>query len=99
MAGPITQAALSAAFMAILGHRGDPAVFDDAEYGYPRFIGTTRWEPERLVSAIGKDWNFQRENLFKQYPHCRSQHGLLDLLTDIVGANDIQPNEIEAIRA
>ena len=40
MAGPVTQAALTAAHMAFLGHRGDPAVFDDAEFGYRRFIGS-----------------------------------------------------------
>ena len=99
MAGPLTQTALTAAYMAFLGHRGDPAVFDDAEFGYPRFIGSNRWKPERLTASLGSDWNFQRENLFKQYPHCRSQHGLLDILTDIVTENSIEPTEITAIRS
>ena len=72
MAGPITQAALTAAYMAFLGHHGDPAVFDDAEFGYRRFIGSARWQPERLVDGIGQEWRFQRENSFKVYPHCRA---------------------------
>ena len=99
MAGPLVQTALTAAFMAFLGHRGDPGVFDDPQFGYPRFIGTTRWQPENLTAGLGADWNFQNENLFKQYPHCRSQHGLLDLLIDILTQNDIRPAEINAIRA
>jgi 2-methylcitrate dehydratase PrpD len=99
MAGPITQAALSAAHMALLGHRGDPAVFDDAEFGYRRFIGSSRWNPDRLTAALGKDWYFQRENSFKHYPHCRALHGLLDLLMGILDENGIQATEIDAIRA
>ena len=99
MAGPIAQAALTAAHMAFLGHRGDPAVFDDAEFGYRRFIGSARWQPERLVDGIGRDWRFQRENSFKVYPHCRAPHGLLDLLTGILDENGIATSEIEAIRA
>ena len=100
MAGPlITQAALTAAHMAFLGHRGDPGVFDDAEFGYRRFIGSARWRPERLVDGIGRDWRFQRENSFKVYPHCRAPHGLIDLLVGILDTNGIRTSEIEAIRA
>ncbi|MFF4357681.1 MmgE/PrpD family protein [Streptomyces sp. NPDC001604] len=99
MAGPVVQAALTASFMAFYGHRGDPAVFDDREFGYPRFIGTKRWEPERLTAGLGTEWNFHRENSFKHYPHCRALHGLLDLLTDTLDEHQLRPSEIDAIRA
>lgn len=99
MAGPVTQAALTAAHMAFLGHRGDPAVFDDTEFGYRRFIGSARWQPERLVAGIGRDWHFQRENSFKVYPHCRAPHGLIDLLVGILDENGIEVSEIDAVRA
>ena len=74
-------------------------MFDDPEFGYPRFIGTKRWQPAALTEQVGDGWNFQRENLFKHYPHCRSQHGLLDLLGEILDDNGIRASEIEAIRA
>lgn len=99
MAGPVVHAALTAAHMAILGHTGDIQVFDDAEYGYPQFIGSTRWEPHKITDGLGSEWNFHRENSFKHYPHCRALHGLLDLLTDTLEGNDIKPAEIDAIRA
>jgi 2-methylcitrate dehydratase PrpD len=99
MAGPVVQAALTASFMGFYGHRGDPAVFDDPEFGYPRFIGTNRWEPECLTAGLGTEWNFQRENSFKHYPHCRALHGLLDLLIDTLDENQLQVSEIDAIRA
>ena len=99
MAGPVVQSALTAAYMALLGHRGDPALLDDPDFGYPKFIGTKRWKPEALTADLGKVWNFPSENSFKHYPHCRSQHGLLDLLIETVKSNQIVPSEIDAIRA
>lgn len=99
MAGPVAHSALTAAFMARLGHRGDPDLLDDPEFGYPRFIGTKRWQPEALTAEIGETWHFHHENLFKHYPHCRSQHGLLDLLGDTMREHRIDPSEVDAIRA
>lgn len=99
MAGPLTQTALTAAFMAMLGHRGDPGLLDDAEFGYPRFIGTTRWAPDRMMADLGHEWHFPRENSFKHYPHCRAQHGLFDLLDQVLAQEKIHPREITAIRA
>lgn len=98
MAGPITQASLTAAHMAILGHRGDPGVLDDGEFGYRRFIGSVRWQPDRMLKDLGREWYFQRENSFKVYPHCRALHGLLDLLVGILDDNAIATSDIQAIR-
>jgi 2-methylcitrate dehydratase PrpD len=99
MAGPVAHSALTAAHMARLGHTGDVQVFDDAEFGYPVFIGTKRWVPENITDGLGQTWYFPNENSFKHYPHCRALHGLLDLLTDTLQVNDIKPREIDAIRA
>jgi 2-methylcitrate dehydratase PrpD len=98
-AGVLTQAALTAAYMAELGHRGDLQVLDDAEFGYPRFIGTTRWEPDRITTDLGRTWQFPADQSYKPYPHTRILHGLLDALTEVVEDNDIKPDEIEAIHA
>jgi 2-methylcitrate dehydratase PrpD len=99
MAGPVAHSALTAAYMARLGHRGDPLLLDDAEFGYPKFIGTKRWQPQALTADLGQVWHFHSENSFKHYPHCRSQHGLLDLLRETVEMHGIAPSEIEAVRA
>ena len=98
VAGPLAQSALIAAAMAELGHRGDLPVLDDAEYGYPRFIGTQRWEPGRITEEFGRKWNFVAESNIKPYPHCRAQHCLFDALTAVLEKDDIQPGEIESIR-
>ena len=99
MAGAITQTALTAAFMAELGHRGDLQILDDAEYGYPRFIGTKRWVPENLTKDLGVDWRYPAANSFKPYPHCRVMHALFDVLIDLMEQNDLKPDEIEQMRA
>jgi 2-methylcitrate dehydratase PrpD len=98
MAGALTQSAVTAAHMAEFGHRGDIQTLDDREYGFPRFIGTQRWEPDAITAQLGAEWRFPAEQSYKPYPHCRILHSLIDLLTDIVRSNGIRPDEIEGIR-
>lgn len=99
MAGPVVLTALSAAFNAELGHRGDLQVLDDAEYGYRRFINTKRWVPENLTDGLGVDWRYPRESSYKPYPHCRVMHSVFDTLIDLMEANDLQADDIDALRA
>jgi 2-methylcitrate dehydratase PrpD len=99
LAGALAQTAMTAAHMAEFGHRGDVQILDDREYGFPRFIGTRRWEPERITAGLGTDWQFPTEQAYKPYPHCRILHALLDSLTEIVEEHDIAPAEIDGITA
>lgn len=98
LAGAITQAALTAAFMAEFGHRGDAQIFDP-EFGYPKFSGTRRWEPANSVKDLGKVWNFPKEASFKFYPHCRVLAAPLDALIGLVREHALKPDEIEGIKA
>ncbi|MCC6194965.1 MAG: MmgE/PrpD family protein [Burkholderiales bacterium] len=98
-AGALTQAAMTAAHMAELGHRGDAMLLDDREFGFARFIGTRRWEPERITDRLGSEWRFPAEQSFKPYPHCRILHALLGCMTDVLDQHDIQPTEIDGIKA
>lgn len=99
LAGGLAQSALTAEHMAEFGHRGDHQLLDDRQYGYPRFIGTTRWEPDRITSGLGETWGFPTETSYKPYPHCRVLHALLDVMIEILDTNDITPDEIENITA
>ncbi len=98
-AGVLTQAAFNAAYMAEFGHRGDLMLLDDRQYGFPRFIGTRRWEPAPITEALGSEWRFPSEQGYKPYPHCRILHALVDAMTEILDAHDIQPHEIGHIKA
>ncbi len=98
MAGMLAQQALTAAYMAELGHRGDIQVLDDREYGYARFIGTTKWEPERLLDKLGSVWHFPAESSYKPYPHCRIMHGMFDCIVKVVREQQLKPDEIEAMK-
>lgn len=96
--GSLAFEAVTAAFMAEMGHRGDLQVLDDAEFGYARFIGSTKWEPQHIVAKLGAEWRFPAETSYKPYPHCRVFNALMDCVIHIVAANDIQPQEIESIK-
>ncbi|NIH80761.1 MmgE/PrpD family protein [Amycolatopsis viridis] len=98
LAGTLPQTALTAAHLAEFGHRGDLRILDDAEFGWPRFIGTTRWEPERITAGLGSDWKFVTEQAYKPYPHCRILHAPLDALREIVETHDLAPEEIDSIK-
>jgi len=98
-AGPMVQAAMAAAHMAEFGHRGDRRILDDAEFGFRKIIGSSRWEPERITPELGSTWYFPPEQSYKPYPHCRILHALLDCLYEITESNDIEPAEIEGITA
>jgi 2-methylcitrate dehydratase PrpD len=97
MAGTLVQAAMTAAHMGKMGHRGDLQILDDSEVGFAKFVGTRRWEPEKITAELRERWGFITEQLYKPYPHCRILHGPLDCVTEIVEKNDIRPEEIEGI--
>ncbi|MEV6062910.1 MmgE/PrpD family protein [Nocardia asteroides] len=99
LAGGMAQCAMTAAHLAEFGHRGDTMILDDPEFGFPRYIGTTRWVPEPILDRIGEEWRFPAEQSFKPYPHCRILHALLDGLHRIVEENNISPDEIDSITA
>jgi hypothetical protein len=48
------QSAFTAAYMGELAI--SPAILDDREYGFPGFIGTSRWEPDRILQGLGREW-------------------------------------------
>jgi 2-methylcitrate dehydratase PrpD len=98
MTGMLAQQAMMAACMAELGHRGDLVILDDAEYGYPRFIGTRRWNPGQISNGLSEEWLFPREVSYKIYAHCRVMHSTIDCLIDLVREQGIQPAEIDAMQ-
>lgn len=99
VAGVFAQTALTAAYMAKFGHRGDVQMLDDTEFGFPRFIGTSRWDHEGITRDLGEEWKFPAAQTYKPYPHCRVLHGQIDTLVSIVEEHELKPAEIEQIRA
>ena len=97
MGGMLAQQALTAAYAAELGHRGDLQVLDDREYGYPCYIGTEKWEPQHITDGLGEQWHFPKFSSIKPYPHCRIMHALIDCVTDLVRGHALKPEEIEAM--
>jgi 2-methylcitrate dehydratase PrpD len=99
VAGTFAQTALTAAYLAEFGHVGDARILDDAEYGFPRFVGSARWDSDGITRSLGADWLFPRMQSYKTYPHCRTLHPMIEAVTALVERHDLKPDEIEQIRA
>gem|GEM_PF-1262885 len=95
----IVLSALTAAYLAELGHRGDTLMLDDEEFGYPGLVGSRKWEPSGLTDRLGEDWRFPRAISFKRYTTTRTMHATLDALIEVITENDIKHHEIESIVA
>ena len=99
VAGALVQTAMTGVSLAQLGHTGDRFLLDDPECGWPRMSGSSRWEPNSVFSGLGREWGFPKEQVYKPYPHCRSQHAPIQVVTELVRENGIKPAEIEGITA
>lgn len=97
-AGNMTNAALTAVYAAAEGHRGDLHMLDDAEYGFARIIGSTRWAKENITKDIMSHWGFVGQSSFKAYPHCHVMHALFGAQDTILEEEDIKPAEIDKIK-
>ena len=99
VAGAFAQTSLTAAYLSRSGHHGDHQILEDADVGYPRFIGSARWEKDVITAELGQAWRFPVFQTYKPYPHCRVLHGQLDILLALIQEHDLKPDEIEEIRA
>ncbi|RHW23788.1 MmgE/PrpD family protein [Nocardioides immobilis] len=99
VAGTYAQTALTAAYLSRSGHRGDLQILEDADVGYPRFVGSSRWEKDVITADLGDSWRFPDFQTYKPYPHCRVLHGQLDILLALINEHDLKPDEIAEIRS
>ena len=98
-AGWLSMGSIVSAGMAELGHRGDLLVLENDGFGWPKMIGTKKWEPEVITNGLGENWVFPASLSFKHYPHCRVLAAPLDALIHLVEEHNIKVEEIESINA
>lgn len=98
-AGTMTNAALTALFCGVEGHRGDLQMLDDPEFGYPRLVNSTRWAKEKITESLADKWGFVAESSIKPYPHCRVMHALFDAQNELMNREGIKVKEIDRIVA
>jgi 2-methylcitrate dehydratase PrpD len=95
-AGWINQDEINAALMADMGFLGDVSVFD-GDRGFWRYAGSQRWEPQKVVKKLGREWIFPGVMIYKPYPSCRALHTGLDCLYNLMDKHNIKCDEIEQI--
>jgi 2-methylcitrate dehydratase PrpD len=93
----VCQGAVTAGFLAKEGYTGNPAVFD-GEYGFARFYGAERWEPEIVVDRLGESWRFM-EMAYKTYPCCTFIHAELDAFRSIMEKAGLHAEDVEHVDA
>ncbi|HEX76730.1 MAG TPA: MmgE/PrpD family protein [Dehalococcoidia bacterium] len=88
--------AVSSAMLADMGYTGDTSLFD-GDFGFWRYTGALKgqWNTEKVVDGLGKSWFVQIN--YKQYPAGLCIAGALDKFIQIIGENDIRPEEIEHV--
>ena len=64
MAGWMSQAALTSVFLADLGYTGDISVME-GDYGFWRYMGSAKWNPEVVTKELGEDWRFPKVSIYK----------------------------------
>ncbi len=96
-AGWSSQAEVTAALLAELGYTGDKTVLD-GEYAFWRFFGSQRWEPDKVLSQLGKTWLFPGLAEYKIYPLCGIIRKGLDGFVKLMEEHDFSPDDIEEVR-
>lgn len=99
VAGALVHTAMTGAALAEFGHTGDIQLLNDAEHGWPRMIGSSRWVPEAVTPGLGSEWIFPAQQTYKPFPHCGAEHAPIEVLRKLVADNGLVPSEIESIMA
>jgi len=95
--GWLSKAALTAVLLAEEGMTGHGAVLD-SEYGFWRFYGAARWDPDSVLDGLGERWVSGAYH-FKPYPCCRFFHSQIDCFLSLLRESELQPEEIESVES
>lgn len=96
MAGWFNQAQILAVNLAKEGYVGDASVLD-GEYGFWRFMGSDKWNPDALTDRLGSWWRFPLSAIYKPYAHCRISQTALDCLANLMKVHGLTPDEMDLI--
>lgn len=95
-AGWISQAELTAVFLAEAGYTGDKNVLD-GEFGFWKSFGADGWSPEIVIKDLGKQWYLPEMIGYKRYPCCGAMHPALDILYALISKFDLKPENVKEL--
>jgi len=95
--GWLSKAALTAVLLAEEGMTGNGRVLD-SEYGFWRFYGAARWDPDSILAGLGERWVSDAYH-FKPYPCCRFFHSQIDCFLALREEHGLEPDEIESVES
>lgn len=93
--GMAARNGVTAALLAGGGFGGPTGVFDHGHTIYRAFSRGPR--PELLLADLGRKWDGVMELAIKPYSSVSFLHPALDALFDLVGENDLKPEDVQEI--
>lgn len=94
--GWVSQAEVTAALFAEMGYTGDRNVFDGA-FAFWKSFAADGWDPESVISDLGRFWSFSEGIGYKRYPCCGAMQGALDIFCAIIEHFEIRPEDIKSV--
>lgn len=95
MSGPATEVGVNAALLAADGWVARRDIFDEgSEYWQSFAAPSCDWD--YMYGGLGESW-FIGETSMKRWPSCRFGHSALDLFSEMVLAEGLGPDDIDAI--
>ncbi len=76
------------------GFEGPESILDDDLFA--KAMGKNAYDPGPILKELGTTWYGTTTSL-KPYPSCRYNHHALDLFKEIIGKNNLRPEEIERV--
>jgi 2-methylcitrate dehydratase PrpD len=93
--GWVAQGGIICAQLARRGMTG-PQNFFDGTYGYFHLYAKGKRQPEAVIAELGKKF-YMQNTIFKKYPSCGCTLASTDAILDIVGGNDVFPENITSV--
>jgi 2-methylcitrate dehydratase PrpD len=96
MEGFASRSGIEAALLAQRGITGGEGVLQGT-FGYFHLFSRDKYDSEILIDRLGKEFLGASENTFKKYPACGGTTTAIEATLEIVGQNNIRPEEVDEI--
>jgi 2-methylcitrate dehydratase PrpD len=93
--GFVAQGGILSAQLAAKGFTG-PKSFLEGIYGYFHLYAKGKYDPQRVVSELGKRFEFSK-TMFKKYPSCGNTISSTEAMLDLVREHNLTPENVSQI--
>jgi 2-methylcitrate dehydratase PrpD len=96
MEGFASRSGIEAALLAQRGITGGERILQGV-YGYFHLFSRDKYDEEILIDKLGKEFHSTLETTYKKYPACGGTTTAIEATLELVGQNNIRPEEVDEI--